>query len=212
MTREAQRQMVTLKIVDRLVGLLITGLILLGSYSWWQATQRARGRHGMMNQMMGTMPGTDPIWYLFGTLTAVSVILGVYVLSRAQLADRLSMPATTATDNQNHPSTSTDFQPHGRSSERPSEETTQESPTNKVTPNRPSVLTFLPEDEQRIIAPILDSPGLTQVELRGRSNFSKAKVSQTVSELEDRGLIYREKQGRTYRVYPGELVKDRQHS
>ncbi|WP_438267490.1 helix-turn-helix transcriptional regulator [Haladaptatus halobius] len=34
---------------------------------------------------------------------------------------------------------------------------------------------------------------MTQVELRRRSGFSKAKVSQAVSELEDRGLIYREK-------------------
>jgi len=67
---------------------------------------------------------------------------------------------------------------------------------------------MLPEDERRIIEPILQSPGLTQVELRGRSDFSKAKVSQTVTELEDRGLVYREKQGRTYRVYPGEPIKE----
>lgn len=71
---------------------------------------------------------------------------------------------------------------------------------------RPPAL--LPEDERRIVRPILESPGLTQVELRGRSDFSKAKVSQTVSELEDRGLIYRERQGRTYRVYPGKLLEE----
>ena len=200
--------MLTIKTVDRAVGLLVIGLILIGSYSWWRSMQRSLS----MNGMMGMMPGMASTWYLFGTLTAVSVILGVYVLSREQLADILSTPASTATDDRSHPDTSTDSHPHGRSSERASEETNQESPTNGVTPDRPSALTFLPEDEQRIIAPILDSPGLTQVELRGRSDFSKAKVSQTVSELEDRGLIYREKQGRTYRVYPGELVKDHQHS
>ena len=67
---------------------------------------------------------------------------------------------------------------------------------------------MLPDDERRIIEPIIDSPGLTQVELRGRSDFSEAKVSQTVSKLEDRGLIHREKQGLTYRAYPGELLKE----
>ena len=200
--------MLTLKTVDRAIGLLVIGLILMGSYSWWRSMQRSLA----MNGMMGMMPGMNPIWYLFGTLIAVSVILGVYILSREQLDAILLTPASTATDNRNHPDTSTDSNSPGRSSERASEETTQESPTNVVTPDRPSVLTFLPEDEQRIIAPILESPGLTQVELRGRSGFSKAKVSQTVSVLEDRGLIYREKQGRTYRVYPGELVKDHQHS
>ncbi|MFW5895958.1 MAG: helix-turn-helix transcriptional regulator, partial [archaeon] len=29
-------------------------------------------------------------------------------------------------------------------------------------------------------------------------------VSQTVTDLEKRGLLYREKQGRTYRVYPAD--------
>lgn len=68
-------------------------------------------------------------------------------------------------------------------------------------------LELLPEDERRVVDPVVDSPGLTQVELRGRSSFSKSKVSQVVTTLEERGLLYREPQGRTYRVYPGELVK-----
>lgn len=106
----------TLTTVDRRIGLLIAGIILLGSYSWWRTTRRVLRRHGMMGEMMRTMPRMDPIWYLFGTLIAV------------------------------------------------------------------------------------------------RSAFSKVKVSQTVSELEDRGVIYRKKQGRTYRVDPGELLKERQQS
>lgn len=203
--------MVTLKMVDRLVGLLIVGIILFGSYSWWRATQRALERDGMMGQMMGTMPGMDPIWYLFGTLIAVSVVLGVYVISREQLANILSTPtANAATDDRSESSPSID--PSSRSSELSSEQSTQESSANDSSSERTSPLAFLPEDERRIIEPILESPGLTQVELRGRSDFSKAKVSQTVSELEDRGLIYREKQGRTFRVYPGELLKERQQS
>lgn len=70
-----------------------------------------------------------------------------------------------------------------------------------------AVLDLLPEDERRVVDPVIGSPGLTQVELRDRSDFSKAKVSQVLGKLEGRGLVYREPQGRTYRVYPGELVK-----
>jgi uncharacterized membrane protein len=213
MNREATKRtpMVTLKTVDRLVGLLIVGIILFGSYSWWQATQRMLGRDGMMGQMMGTMPGMDPIWYLFGTLIAVSVVLGVYVISREQLADVFeTSTGNTTPDDPGESNTTID--PNSHSSELASEQSTQESSTNNPPSEQTSVLTVLPEDERRVIEPILESPGLTQVEIRGRSDFSKAKVSQTVTELEDRGLIYREKQGRTYRVYPGELLKDRQQS
>ena len=204
--------MVTLKTVDRLVGLLIVGIILFGSYSWWRATRRALARDGMMSQMMGTMPGMDPIWYLFGTLIVVSVVLGVYVVSREQLADVLltSTPLSGAKANRDEPDGSTS--PSVNSPEHPSEQSTQESSTNDLSLERTSALTVLPEDERRVIDPILESPGLTQVELRARADFSKAKVSQTVSKLEDRGLIYREKQGRTYRVYPGELLKEQQQS
>ena len=202
--------MVTLKTVDRLIGLLVIGLTLIGSYSWWRATRRARGRHGMMDQMMGTMPGMDPIWYLFGTLTAVSVIVGVYVISREQVAEILSSSTAggvTVDESEGDQSSASNEGPSSRSSEQ-GEPAMAEAQFS----GQPSPLTFLPEDEQRVLKPILESPGLTQVELRGRSDFSKAKVSQAVSELEDRGLIYREKQGRTYRIYPGELLKDQDGS
>ena len=198
--------MVTLKTVDRLVGLLIVGIILFGSYSWWRATRRALARDGMM----GTMPGMDPTWYLFGTLIAVSVVLGVYVVSREQLADVLSTPHTAGEASRHRSERDESVsQP-----DQPSESAVEQSPHESVSTSSdgagPSAPAFFPDDERRIIEPILESPGLTQVELRGRSDFSKAKVSQTVSKLEDRGLIYREKQGRTYRVYPGELLKEHQ--
>ena len=202
--------MVALKTVDRLVGLLIVGIVLFGGDSWWRATQRMRGRNGMMGQTMRAMPGMYPLWYLFGTLTAVSVVLGVYVISRDQVAAVLSpsTPAGAADVAHDQPARSADSR--SRSPRQGSDLPAQEASMDRSSTKRSSVLTVLPEDERRIIEPILESPGLTQVELRGRSDFSKAKVSQTVSELEDRGLIYREKQGRTYRVYPGELVKDNQ--
>ncbi|MEF8773723.1 MAG: MarR family transcriptional regulator [Halobacteriales archaeon] len=66
------------------------------------------------------------------------------------------------------------------------------------------VLDLLPEDERRVLEPVIESPGITQIALRDRSDFSKSKVSQTVSDLEKRGLLARERQGRTYRVYPGD--------
>ena len=73
-----------------------------------------------------------------------------------------------------------------------------------VPSHRRRLLDLLPEDERRILGPILESPGLTQIELRDRADFSKSKVSQTVSDLEKRGLLYREPQGRTYRIYPAD--------
>lgn len=200
--------MVTLKTVDRLVSLLIVGVLLLGGYSWWRATRRTLGRHGMMGQMMGTMPGMDPVWYLFGTLIAVSVIVGGYVSSREQFADVLSTPTPADATDADRIEPDTSVASSGRSSERTLEHSTHVSSTTESTSERTSTLTILPKDERRIIEPILASPGLTQVELRDRSEFSKAKVSQSVSKLEDRGMIYREKQGRTYRVYPGELLKE----
>lgn len=63
-------------------------------------------------------------------------------------------------------------------------------------------LEILPEDERRILEPILDTPGITQLEVVARSDFSDAKVSQTLKALRERGLVYREPQGRTYRLYP----------
>lgn len=67
-------------------------------------------------------------------------------------------------------------------------------------------LEILPEDERCILEPILDMPGITQVEVVARSDFSDAKVSQTLKALRQRGLVYREPQGRTYRLYPGSIL------
>jgi uncharacterized membrane protein len=81
---------------------------------------------------------------------------------------------------------------------------------NPETQPRARVLDLLPDDERRILEPVLSSPGITQIELRDRSDFSKSKVSQTVSALEKRGLLYRERQGRTYRIYPSDDLKQTQ--
>lgn len=204
--------MVSIRTVDRLVGLLVVTLLFVGALGGWIAARQMARRSGMM----GMMPGTNPVWYLFGTLLVVSVVVGVYVLSRGQLAAALSgTPAPEPVDDENGRS---DGQrgPADRSPEKPADRSPDESadrsnrdPAASDPPSADAAaLRFLPDDERRVVEPILESPGLTQVELRARSDFSKAKVSQTVSELEDRGLIYREKEGRTYRVYPGELLKE----
>lgn len=69
-------------------------------------------------------------------------------------------------------------------------------------------LGILPKDERRILHPVIDRPGVTQVEVVARSDFSDAKVSQTLKALRERGLVYRERQGRTYRLYPGTVLED----
>lgn len=69
-------------------------------------------------------------------------------------------------------------------------------------------LEILPTDERDILEPIIDTPGITQVEVVARSDFSDAKVSQTLKALRERGLVYREPQGRTYRLYPGTVLSE----
>lgn len=71
------------------------------------------------------------------------------------------------------------------------------------------ILEVLPEDEHRILEPVIESPGLTQIAVRDRSGYSRSKVSQTITDLEERGLLYRERQGRTYRVYPADDLDER---
>lgn len=179
--------MVSVNTVDRLVGGLIVSILGIGIYSWIRAAFFVQSPTGMMGMMLGT----NPIWYLFGTLVTASIVFGIYLLSRERIRQEFSeRPVTTEAN-----------------VEERSEETSEADETSAPRERR-SALEYLPEDERRVLEPILDSPGLTQVELRGRSDFSKAKVSQTVSELENRGLVYREKQGRTYRIYPGELLKE----
>lgn len=199
-----RKTMASIKTVDRLVGLLVVALVVIGGYSGWIATRQMARQSGIM----GMTPGTNPVWYLFGTLLVVSVVLGVYILSRDQLADALSAKPSADPQDPEQGDAGGENTPRDRSMG----STTKLSNDNASTTDPPSAdskaLTVLPEDERRVVEPVLDTPGLTQVELRARSDFSKAKVSQTVNELENRGLIYREKQGRTYRVYPGELLKE----
>lgn len=171
----------------------VVGLILLiGGFATWQAYQRwvaLSDMDGHMGTSVTAMHGTHPVWYLIGTIVAAGVIAGLYLGVRERI---VSPNAQVGASDGSGAKTSV---------EDDALEATQTAKTERP------ILDFLPDDERRILQPVLSSPGLTQIELRDRSDFSKSKVSQTVTDLEKRGLLYREPQGRTYRVYPSDELK-----
>lgn len=59
----------------------------------------------------------------------------------------------------------------------------------------------LSENEKKILDEIKRAGEITQDSLRFRLDWSKAKVSTTLTNLDKRGLIQRERIGKTYRVY-----------
>ena len=191
---------------DTVVGFLVAAVLIIGGALSWDAYQQRQAFEemgSMMGMSMGAVHGTNPLWYVLGTLLVSAAIGGGYLVVRDELT------GTDAPDrSQDELSSST-----ARES--------AESPEGAVQPNRAinpesqpqdRVLDLLPEDERRILEPVLSSPGITQIELRDRSNFSKSKVSQTVSALEKRGLLHRERQGRTYRIYPSDdLHQNQEH-
>lgn len=65
----------------------------------------------------------------------------------------------------------------------------------------------LSDDEMLIIDMVKDTPGVTQDSLRFRTDFSKSKVSALILNLEKKGIIQREKSGKTYKIFLSELLK-----
>lgn len=143
--------------------------------------------------MMGRMGGhpgtaaTDPTWYALGTVIVATVLVGGYLVVRSQ------RPTAGTTTNR-------DAIPTKTIQKGLADGTTG----SNQTPHPPQFLDVLPEDERRILEPVYESPGLTQIELRDRASFSKSKISETVTDLERRGLLYREPQGQTFQIYPGD--------
>jgi uncharacterized membrane protein len=191
---------------DILASLLVTAVLLIGSALGWQAYQQQQSIEQMgsmmgMDSSVGAMHGTNPIWYIVGTLLVSAVIIGGYLLIRNDLTNT-AVPDDTQAKTESQTVSETDNSP---------EEAAQSSGViNPESQPQARVLDLLPDDERRILEPVLSSPGITQIELRDRSNFSKSKVSQTVSALEKRGLLYRERQGRTYRIYPSDDLQENQ--
>lgn len=193
--------------LDAVVAVFVAGIVVLGAGATWQTYRQTRAHAEMMGHG-GMAHGFHPVWYLLGTVLVASVVAGAYLLVREQLE-------TTAAGGieHGHRNIAPSAEPRAESvvpdgDDRPADGSPSQQPTSddaaRAQSSGPEVLSVLPEDERRVLEPVVDSPGLTQIELRDRSDFSKSKVSQTVTDLEKRGLLYREKQGRTYRVYPSD--------
>ncbi len=63
------------------------------------------------------------------------------------------------------------------------------------------IMSALNEDEKKVILAVKDQDGITQSTLKFRTDFSKAKLSIVLSDMEKRGLITRAPEGNTYKVY-----------
>lgn len=185
---------VTQSRLDIGVGIVVTLVLVVGVVLTLQASQATTDG---MGHGWG-MHGVHPIWNLFGTLLIAVSIAGVYAVVRNQLP---TQPTTEESAEKEPVESPTEKQKTPEIESQPEAESTTSGARSAD-----DIVAYLPDDERRILTPVLESPGLTQIELRDRAEFSKSKVSQSVSDLEKRGLIYRESQGRTYRVYPTEKL------
>ena len=59
----------------------------------------------------------------------------------------------------------------------------------------------LSEDEKKVLDEIKKAGEITQDSLKFRLNWSKAKISTILTNLDKRGIIQRERVGKTYKVY-----------
>jgi len=184
------------KHADGTAAFVVGAILLSGGLATWQTYQQWTALSemgGHMGTTVTAMHGTHPVWYALGTILVAGVISGVYLGVRERIiSSNAQSGKPSVSDYGSDTETQTDNEERNESV--------------IAEPERP-ILDLLPDDERRILQPVLDSPGLTQIELRDRAAFSKSKVSQTVTDLEKRGLLYREPQGRTYRVYPSDELK-----
>mgnify|MGYP006273218917 CR=1 FL=1 len=191
---------------DLLAAIVVGAVSVLGGLWAWDRYQARQAVDGRMDGMMGSMmdgmgaTGPDPVVVAVGTLVVAGTLAGVYLLFREEV--------THAGTQGPEEIRASEAPPVPESEAEPAESSADADSVTGLDSQR-ALLDLLPEDERRILDPVLESPGLTQIELRDRADFSKSKVSQTVSDLEKRGLLYREKQGRTYRVYPAERLPGR---
>lgn len=64
---------------DTVVGLLVAAVLLVGGALSWQAYQRQQAFEqmgSMMGASMGAVHGTNPLWYVLGTLLLSAIIGG----------------------------------------------------------------------------------------------------------------------------------------
>ena len=63
------------------------------------------------------------------------------------------------------------------------------------------ILKAMDENEQKVLKAVKEQEGITQSTLKFRTDLSKAKVSQILTDFERKHLIKRESKGKTYSVY-----------
>lgn len=194
--------------MDRLVGVGVGVVVLIGLVSTGQQL-------GADDPMMGQM-GSVPVIHFLGPLLVSLLVAGVLIAAYALIRDSLTQPTDTdvsspaTTDSEAGPSPAASAGEHNTTHvETTGEAGSSAGATPTISQAEQQVLDVLPEDETRILRPVIESPGLTQTAVADRANYSRSKVSQTVTDLEERGLLYRERQGRTYRVYPADDLGDR---
>ena len=66
------------------------------------------------------------------------------------------------------------------------------------------VLKAMDENERKVLKAIKEQDGITQSTLKYRTDLSKAKVSQILTDFEKKHLVKREAKGKTYAVYLAE--------
>ena len=66
---------------------------------------------------------------------------------------------------------------------------------------RALIESILTVDERKIVGAVREQPGISQATLRLRTNMSKAKLSVTLKELEQRRIIRKIEDGKTNRVH-----------
>lgn len=192
------------KQADVAVGVLIASILLLGVTSAVQLHLT----DGAMGGEMDSAPVIALVGPVLMSLVVASIVGGGYMFVRSQLFAVQAEDTTESSVPNDHDATDTDDTVDTDDAAEPTTaEAVETRPSDPVTQRQ--ILDVLPDDERRILEPVLESPGLTQIEVRDRSGFSKSKVSQTITDLEKRGLLYRESQGRTYRVYPADDIGER---
>lgn len=66
------------------------------------------------------------------------------------------------------------------------------------------VLKAMDDNEKKVLKAIKEQDGITQSTLKFRTDLSKAKVSQILTDFEKKHLVKREAKGKTYAVYLAE--------
>ncbi|MBI2101021.1 MarR family transcriptional regulator [Candidatus Woesearchaeota archaeon] len=66
------------------------------------------------------------------------------------------------------------------------------------------VLKAMDDNERKVLKAIKEQDGITQSTLKYRTDLSKAKVSQILTDFEKKRLVKREAKGKTYSVYLAE--------